>query len=157
MRYKNANKNVKANWEWFVEYNLGSIKCERCGYEGVAIDVHHIKVGQKKNVLDTLAVNINKPSHVFRNWIQNINYALLCSNCHRELHAGLWKVDDIKARIASREQSQKATYFPNRNEQLCQRIIESVFNRPLSARELKWKAAREKAIARERARMDKAL
>lgn len=41
--------------------------CERCGYQGAAIDEHHIH-GRKNSdeIVD------------------------LCSNCHRELHAGEW-------------------------------------------------------------------
>jgi hypothetical protein len=42
--------------------------CERCGYQGPAIDEHHV-YGRK-------------------NSDEVVN---LCSNCHRELHAGLWE------------------------------------------------------------------
>jgi uncharacterized protein with PIN domain len=38
-------------------------KCSKCGYEGVALDKHHVK--GRKNSNETV---------------------LLCSNCHRELH-----------------------------------------------------------------------
>ena len=41
--------------------------CERCGYQGAGIDKHHIDGRKNSNeVVD------------------------LCSNCHRELHAGIW-------------------------------------------------------------------
>ena len=42
--------------------------CERCGYQGPAIDRHHID--GRKNSDETV---------------------YLCSNCHRELHAGVWR------------------------------------------------------------------
>lgn len=43
-------------------------KCIRCGYDGVAIDDHHIY--GRGNSDETIP---------------------LCSNCHRELHAGIWE------------------------------------------------------------------
>jgi len=41
-------------------------KCSKCGYSGIALDEHHIH--GRKNSNETI---------------------LLCSNCHRELHAGV--------------------------------------------------------------------
>lgn len=42
---------------------INNPKCSKCGYEGVALDKHHVK--GRKNSDETI---------------------LLCSNCHRELH-----------------------------------------------------------------------
>jgi hypothetical protein len=44
--------------------------CVHCGYQGVALDRHHIH--GRKNSDETI---------------------FLCSNCHRELHAGEWSYD----------------------------------------------------------------
>jgi len=54
---------------WLKVIPEKSIECLRCGYTGAGIDRHHIH--GRKNSDETI---------------------YLCSNCHRELHAGEWSL-----------------------------------------------------------------
>jgi DNA-directed RNA polymerase subunit RPC12/RpoP len=54
---------------WILLEPLELPKCIRCGYEGAGLDRHHVH--GRKNSDETV---------------------YLCSNCHRELHAGEWSL-----------------------------------------------------------------
>lgn len=79
MRYKHKELQAKA-----IEYGGG--KCKICGYSKcfAALEFHHIDPTQKnfepskayKKKWETLKKELDK-------------CALLCANCHREVHAGL--------------------------------------------------------------------
>jgi hypothetical protein len=101
---KYKSKTAQDNWEWFLIYH-GDMKCERCGYAGIAIDFHHLDPSQKANAQDTFAVKI-MAGYSFRLWIKKTAYAFLCSNCHRELHAGVWEIGEIGHAIKLRESEQ---------------------------------------------------
>jgi predicted HNH restriction endonuclease len=60
-------------------------KCIRCGYNKChsALDFHHVDPGQKEAKIDRLLLNYKKSLDESRKCI------LVCSNCHREIHARL--------------------------------------------------------------------
>jgi hypothetical protein len=60
---------IDKNEIWLKVTPIENPKCIRCGYIGAGIDAHHI-YGRK-----------NSDETVY-----------LCSNCHRELHAGEWSL-----------------------------------------------------------------
>jgi hypothetical protein len=83
------------NIEWLRIYlNVNKISCQRCGYNKSfeAIDGHHLNPQQKKNHKDHFSFWILECTKKFRDKILNNNMMWLCSNCHRELHAGLWEI-----------------------------------------------------------------
>lgn len=69
-------------------------KCNRCGYSKCldALDFHHVDSSTKSFGLGGARGSI-------RGWAYLVEEVekcvLLCSNCHRELHAGLWRIDEI--------------------------------------------------------------
>ena len=86
--------NVKAVIGWrqrtkekAVEYKGG--KCSRCEYNKCirALDFHHIDPSRKDFTV----------SRVSRSWkaikAELDKCILLCANCHRELHDGMWKLE----------------------------------------------------------------
>lgn len=58
-------------------------KCMRCGYDKYygALDIHHLNPNDKEGQEDRFRRNLDYDKLV-----------LLCSNCHRELHGGVWKL-----------------------------------------------------------------
>lgn len=70
-------------------------KCNKCGYSLCikAMDFHHIDEKKKKFSLSSAFA---KP----RSWDDIVEEAkkcvLLCCRCHRELHAGVWKLSEIE-------------------------------------------------------------
>ena len=54
---------------------------------------HSVNRGAGGN--DTFSQWLNRSSAWFRVKIQSVSYLILCSNCHREFHGGLWTVDDL--------------------------------------------------------------
>tara|TARA_R110000850_G_scaffold116636_6_gene232574 strand:- start:3 stop:377 length:375 start_codon:yes stop_codon:yes gene_type:complete len=68
--------------------SLAGGKCEVCGYSKCdsALEFHHRDPSQK-----SFAISESKRS--FKNLLaESKKCALLCANCHRELHAGLLKL-----------------------------------------------------------------
>ena len=66
-------------------------KCLRCGYNTCmqALDFHHIKPEEKDTIVSSANITVEKAIEESKKCI------LLCSNCHKEFHAGLWKLDEI--------------------------------------------------------------
>lgn len=102
-KYKDAG--AQENWLWFLVYH-GDVRCERCHYIGPALDFHHLDKNQKSRALDTFSQRIAR-GYKFREWVVETRYALLCSNCHRELHAGDWDISSIEVTLECRELMQK--------------------------------------------------
>lgn len=74
--------------QWALTYK--GKKCARCGYNNCieALDFHHIDPTQKDfNLSDR---NLILDWEVIK--LELDKCILLCANCHRELHAGLWEV-----------------------------------------------------------------
>ena len=90
----NADMNKVVNSKWFKEHN-GGLKCHRCGYDTCekALEFHHLDPTQKTGTLDSFARWLYRKPEWFQAKIRTTLYVLLCANCHRELHAGLWKID----------------------------------------------------------------
>lgn len=66
-------------------------KCERCGYDTYlgALDFHHI-ISDEKNF------TIGDRDFKLKDCIEETKKCvLICTNCHREIHAGLWNIDEI--------------------------------------------------------------
>ena len=69
-------------------------KCQRCGYSTYlgALDFHHIEQEDKNFTIGNrdfrLAECVNEAKKC----------VLICTNCHREIHAGLWNIEEILSR-----------------------------------------------------------
>lgn len=67
-------------------------KCERCGYNKYlgALEFHHIDPSKKE-------FTIGDSNFRLKECVEEIKKCvLICSNCHKELHANLWSLDDFK-------------------------------------------------------------
>jgi hypothetical protein len=123
---KYSSPTVQDNFEWFVYFH-GGYKCERCGYDGLAIDFHHLNPEQKKNYKDGFANTIKASREVFCQWVKKTRYVLLCSNCHRELHGGSWEIAEIIGRIEERmaAQSRRREFIRSRS---CERLLNAILH-----------------------------
>lgn len=66
-------------------------KCERCGYDKYlgALDFHHKNPSEKD-------FTIGDRDFKLKDCIEETKKCILiCANCHREIHAGLWKIEDL--------------------------------------------------------------
>ena len=66
-------------------------KCERCGYDKYlgALDFHHIDPNEKE-------LTIGNRDFKLKDCIEETKKCILiCSNCHREFHAGLWNIEEL--------------------------------------------------------------
>lgn len=70
-------------------------KCVRCGYSKciAALDFHHPDPNQKEFGVGGKGLTIG----IERLWVEAQKCLLVCSNCHRELHAGCIGVEPILA------------------------------------------------------------
>lgn len=77
---------------WAVQERNRIGRCQRCGYDRcmAALDWHHVDPSEKEY----------NPSQMY--WLsQKLQKAeiskcvLICSNCHREAHAGLWEPSEL--------------------------------------------------------------
>ena len=66
-------------------------KCEKCGYDKYlgALDFHHINPEEKEMTIGDRNFKLKECIEETKKCI------LICSNCHRELHAGLWDISEI--------------------------------------------------------------
>jgi len=78
-----ARKREKANAEWFKKYKNG-LSCLKCGENHPAcLDFHHRDPNKKESEISRLIQYCS-----LKNTIKEINKCdVLCSNCHRKLHA----------------------------------------------------------------------
>jgi hypothetical protein len=110
------NKRAQENINWFITYH-GAIKCEKCGYAGSATDFHHTLAGSKLDPSDTMNWHIqNNALDKFISWVEITPYAVLCANCHRELHNNEWQLKDIDVTIKTRELEQAKKRAARRQE-----------------------------------------
>ncbi len=101
---------------WFITYH-GAIKCERCGYTGSATDFHHTLPDSKTSAYDTMQNKMaGLPLDKFISWVEITPYAMLCANCHRELHNDEWQLEDIDITIKTRELEQAKKRAARRQE-----------------------------------------
>ena len=66
--------------------------CVRCGYNICphALDFHHIDPSQKDTIISSDSITIEKAIEESKKCI------LLCANCHKEFHAGLWNLNELE-------------------------------------------------------------
>lgn len=89
--YSYVRKSRKFNKERLAE-EIGKSKCKRCGYNTSieALEFHHLD-DTTKNF--TISSNMNK---AYESLLKEAKKCIvLCANCHRELHAGVWKIDKL--------------------------------------------------------------
>jgi hypothetical protein len=69
-------------------------KCQRCGYGGsiAALDFHHINRAEKEET-PTIAIMSGDMERAKKEVDKCV---VLCSNCHREHTAGLWRCEYVK-------------------------------------------------------------
>lgn len=67
-------------------------KCVRCGYDKCedAIDLHHVDPSQKD-----FAISSRWSVSAIKLKAEVDKCVILCANCHRELHADVWKLDEL--------------------------------------------------------------
>jgi hypothetical protein len=82
--------------------SIHPLKCHTCGFDRcfAALDFHHTDPGQKDSKDDSMGRWITLSLRSFKAKIQSTNYKILCSNCHRELHA---EDPEILARVLKDE------------------------------------------------------
>lgn len=67
-------------------------KCVRCGYNTCikALEFHHIDPTQKDFTISNDHFKLKEAVEESKKCI------LICSNCHKELHDGMWNIEDLK-------------------------------------------------------------
>lgn len=67
-------------------------KCERCGYDTYlgALDFHHIDQTDKDFTIGNRDYKLKECVEESKKCI------LICANCHREIHAKLWDINELK-------------------------------------------------------------
>lgn len=67
-------------------------KCERCGYDTCikALEFHHLDPSQKDFTISNDHFKLKEAVEESKKCI------LICANCHRELHDGMWNIEDLK-------------------------------------------------------------
>jgi hypothetical protein len=86
------------NKEWLKEYlKVDQLSCQRCGYNKNfgCIDGHHKEPSEKESRTDCLGRWLNLSFKKFQDKIMNTPIILLCRNCHGELHAGDWAIEEL--------------------------------------------------------------
>ena len=65
--------------------------CERCGYDTTtkALDFHHLDPNKKDFTISNGNFKLTEAIEESKKCV------LICSNCHRELHADLWDINEI--------------------------------------------------------------
>ena len=71
-------------------------KCQKCGYDTYsgALDFHHLDPSQKDFTISNMNFKLKDAIEEIKKCI------LLCSNCHKEFHAGLWTLEELKGGLA---------------------------------------------------------
>lgn len=66
-------------------------KCERCGYDTYlgALEFHHVNPSEKDFTVGDRDFKLKDCIEESKKCV------MICSNCHREVHAGLWDVSEI--------------------------------------------------------------
>ena len=67
-------------------------KCVRCGYDTCikALEFHHVDPTQKDFTISNDHFKLKEAIEESKKCI------LICSNCHKELHDGMWSIEDLK-------------------------------------------------------------
>ena len=75
-----------------IKTKLYNGKCIRCGYNKCisALDFHHIDSTQKETIISSDSITLEEAIKESKKCI------LICANCHREYHANLWDLNELK-------------------------------------------------------------
>ena len=67
-------------------------RCQKCGYNNYtgALEFHHIDPSQKDFTISNMDFKLKDAVEEIKKCV------LLCSNCHKELHANLWDLEELK-------------------------------------------------------------
>lgn len=86
----NKQKNQEFFWKCMGQF------CRHCGYDKSipALQAHHIDKESKQGKKDTLSSWMNCSRSGLVDRVKRSKIIILCANCHAELHAGLWKIDE---------------------------------------------------------------
>lgn len=70
-------------------------RCMRCGYDKCtqALEFHHLDPTQKDTIISSDSITMEKAIKESKKCI------LICSNCHKEFHANLWTLEELKEEI----------------------------------------------------------
>ena len=68
-------------------------KCARCGYDKCvsALEFHHINPNKKDTIISSDSITLEKAIEESKKCI------LICSNCHKEFHAGIWNLNELNS------------------------------------------------------------
>ena len=79
-----------------ILHNKGFLTCAKCGYNTHygAIDYHHREPSKKEMMISKFL----REKVTEERLIELSKTIPLCANCHRELHAGLWQLEDSEKR-----------------------------------------------------------
>lgn len=80
-------------------------QCVRCGYDTCmqALEFHHLDPTKKETIISSDSITVEQAIEESKKCI------LLCSNCHKELHANLWKIEKING-ITIRKEEEEVSF-----------------------------------------------
>ena len=87
-----VNQNWKERKEKLLNEIIGEHKCRRCGYDRFigALEFHHLDSDEKDfNIAQRWTVSKERLANEINKCV------MLCSICHRELHGGLWDIEEL--------------------------------------------------------------
>lgn len=92
--------NSKAVQQWREETKRKLVKgfggcCNRCGYNKCikALELHHIDPKLKEHTIGSILSSPKKWQTIAS---EAAKCMLLCSNCHKEFHAGMWTLAEVE-------------------------------------------------------------
>lgn len=89
-RSKNSRPNlIKRNRDYIYNYKLSKGCCKCPEREPIALDLHHVDSEEKEHGISKM-VNESRSIQSIKTEVNKC--IVICSNCHRKLHAGLIKI-----------------------------------------------------------------
>jgi len=91
-KYRLYHRNRRLGRRMIIDRYKTFCGCAHCGYRSsaVALDLHHKEESQKEyRVSRMTSFSMDRLRAEIRKCV------VLCSNCHRELHEGLWDLEDV--------------------------------------------------------------
>jgi len=67
-------------------------KCQKCGYDAYsgALEFHHLDASKKDFTISNMDFKLSEAVEEIKKCI------LLCSNCHKEFHANMWNLEELR-------------------------------------------------------------
>ena len=87
----NGETIIRSKFVELIKTKMYDGKCHRCGYNkcAAALEFHHIDPSKKDTIVSSDSITIEKAIEESKKCV------LLCSNCHKEFHAGLWNLNEL--------------------------------------------------------------